>query len=192
MWSHTLPSHVNYHYGIISISKLSLYYLGVRERAEELDDLLQTNNITALVEDKALRAKLISYLDVSQIDEKYRRGRSYYNLKPTYPNQLDAENILVRDKQLAKLLDKLRDPSISPLLAEESALAGLPPAYMIIVEWDTLKDEGLMYASRLSRAGTQVKVAFYENLFHGGITLPDNRVAAAVKIDLINYLKVNL
>ena len=41
--------------------------------------------------------------------------------------------------------------------------------YFILVEFDELKDEGLLYAERLKEANVDCKIAFYENAFHSNL-----------------------
>jgi acetyl esterase len=63
------------------------------------------------------------------------------------------------------------NPDASPLRA--SSHAGLPPAYVIIAEYDPLRDEGLAYAEKLSAAGVDVTVRTYDDMLHGFFTMPN-------------------
>jgi acetyl esterase/lipase len=53
----------------------------------------------------------------------------------------------------------------SPSTAED--LTGLPPAYITTMEFDPLRDEGVLYALRLMQAGVQVELHCYPGTFHG-------------------------
>ncbi|MEV4985633.1 alpha/beta hydrolase [Micromonospora sp. NPDC053811] len=55
--------------------------------------------------------------------------------------------------------DKL-DPLVSPLV--EPDLSGLPPAFIITAEYDTLRDEREEYGQRLAAAGVPVTVRRYD------------------------------
>lgn len=58
-----------------------------------------------------------------------------------------------------------RDGRISVLYAD--SYAGLPPAYILTAEYDTLRDEGELYAKRLGHAGTAVNHVRVPGAIHG-------------------------
>ncbi|HUB85011.1 MAG TPA: alpha/beta hydrolase fold domain-containing protein, partial [Rhizomicrobium sp.] len=61
------------------------------------------------------------------------------------------------------------DPRISPLLAKD--LTGLPPAFVMLAEFDPLHDEGLDYINKLLAARVNVAVMDYRGLTHDFIYL---------------------
>jgi acetyl esterase/lipase len=134
---------------VISIPKLIAWYLGIHDVTQEIEDLLIANNHTALLTDPVLRQKISSYMDVSKIPEKYRLGHEYYrdseaSKNPLIdPTSLSESSLLRRDSKLADTLRKLYNPSVSPMFADDEKLVGLPKTYMLVLEWDNLKDEGI-------------------------------------------------
>jgi acetyl esterase len=56
-------------------------------------------------------------------------------------------------------------PDASPLLAAD--LKDLPPALLLVAEYDPLRDEVIEYAGRLFREGVEVTVDRYETMAHG-------------------------
>ena len=59
----------------------------------------------------------------------------------------------------------MRDPRVSPLLADE--VSGLPCAIVVTAGLDPLRDEATLYAERLRTDGVEVRHLYYEEMFHG-------------------------
>jgi acetyl esterase/lipase len=206
-----LPSYSNYNttsfikQSGFKLTKMAMWYLGITEKTagyNELLELMENNNQFALIENQDLLKKYKSYLDPIKIPNQYKLGKSYYheyesNKNKIYPvSKLNENNVLIENAYINTQIKKLFHHEISPLLADEKYLVGLPKAYFIILEWDELKDEGLLYAERLKENNVEVKVAFYEKGFHGMALLVGKQggfqAARKIQSDLIEYMKFNL
>lgn len=80
------------------------------------------------------------------------------------------------------------NPEVSPILTKD--LTGLPPAVIVTAEFDPLKDDGILYASRLREAGVPV----WEKCFAGQIhcllgALPNSRTMNAYQRLVISAIK---
>jgi acetyl esterase len=60
-------------------------------------------------------------------------------------------------------------PHASPLRASDHS--GLPAAYVVIAEYDPLRDDGLAYADKLEAAGVPVSVRLYDDQMHAFFTM---------------------
>jgi acetyl esterase len=57
------------------------------------------------------------------------------------------------------------NPCAAPLRARD--LSRLPPALVMIAEYDPLRDEGELYAERLREAGVRTRLSGYDGMNHG-------------------------
>lgn len=62
------------------------------------------------------------------------------------------------------------NPEVSPLLTED--LSGLPPAVIINAEFDPLREDGILYAARLRKAGVRVRDKCFAGQIHLLLGLP--------------------
>ena len=61
--------------------------------------------------------------------------------------------------------DEGDDPRVSPLRNPD--LSGLPPAFVITMQYDPLRDQGVAYGDAMRAAGNTVESTTYSGLFHG-------------------------
>jgi acetyl esterase/lipase len=66
-------------------------------------------------------------------------------------------------------------PYAAPARAED--LSGLPPTYVDVCEFDSLRDEGITYAQRLVQAGVPVELHLYPGTFHGSSLVAEAAVS---------------
>jgi acetyl esterase len=95
-------------------------------------------------------------------------------------SQADMSNI--KDAYISHSNLALSDPRVSPILGD---LAGLAPALLITAEFDTLRDEGELYAIKMREAGSHCTAYRVNGQGHGIINFtPINHPAfkATVKI----------
>jgi acetyl esterase len=90
--------------------------------------------------------------------------------------------------------EALTNPDISPL--RSVSFADLSPAFILVAEYDVLRDEGIAYAEKLKTAGVPVRLRRYEGATHGFLRLHNlfetaneavNDIAAAIHAALITH-----
>ena len=74
--------------------------------------------------------------------------------------------------------DEADDPRVSPLRNPD--LTGLPPAFVLTMEYDPLRDQGVAYGDAMRNAGNHVESITYPGLFHGCFGMEEMVDAAKV------------
>ena len=109
------------------------------------------------------------------------------------------KNYVYTEPTLGKLnvfYPALVDSRLSPLLVNDSQLQSLPLTYILTCEHDFLRDDGLIYSTRLRNVGVQVTHDHIEDGIHGAIlliTVPCNlHLAVRIRDKYISWLEKNL
>jgi acetyl esterase len=142
-------------------------------------------NLTAalciLLRDRGLPAPRLQFLDVPALD-----------LTLGSPSQaMDAPEAWLGPADVAEAKafyltsdEDAMDPRASPLLAED--LSGLPPAVILVAEYDPVRDDGERYARRLQEADVPAATFRIVTHAHGTYTIPGTLTS-----QLIHDLRVN-
>ncbi|XP_008843041.1 arylacetamide deacetylase-like 2 [Nannospalax galili] len=173
-----VPSHRENEHGVvltrdIAIKLVSLFFT----KDEALPRAMRRNQHMPL-ESRPL-FKFVNWSTL--LPDKYRKNHVY------------SEPMLGRS---AYSLPALMDSRASPLLASDAQLQNLPLTYVLTCQYDLLRDDGLMYASRLQNLGVQVAHEHVEDGIHGALsymTSPLNlRIGLRIKDMYITWLDKNL
>ncbi|WP_069768262.1 alpha/beta hydrolase [Streptomyces sp. LUP30] len=83
--------------------------------------------------------------------------------------------------------------AVPPLAAPARAddLRGLPPAFVMVCEFDPLRDEGIGYAHRLIQAGVRTELRHYPGTFHGSVAI-DAEISRRMIADQVHALRQGL
>ncbi|CAH1229251.1 NCEH1 [Branchiostoma lanceolatum] len=151
----------------------SLYLYGNRSRV----NLGLANSNPAKLEG----THYLNFLDPSLVDP---------TLPPLPPGRrVRREDVAAGDEELEMVLN----PCVSPLLAEEEDIKGLPPAFISAMEFDVFRDHAIFYAKRLEQAGVKVKLLHYKNGYHSQLAdFKWSETAKGMMEDVLSYLKENL
>ncbi|XP_075806623.1 arylacetamide deacetylase-like [Microtus pennsylvanicus] len=115
----------------------------------------------------------------SLLPERYKKGRVYKSPTPG-------------SSELSKKYPGFLDVKACPLLANDNTLSHLPLTYIITCQYDVLRDDGLMYVTRLQNVGVQVTHHHIEDGFHGAFTLHGFKVAHKMQNQYLSWLMKNL
>jgi acetyl esterase len=104
---------------------------------------------------------------------------------------LSAEAMRWYVEQYVRTTADILDPRGSPLLAP--SLAGLPPAFVAVCEYDPLRDEGKQYAHRMRDAGVDVTLRRYDGAVHGIFQMSRfTKIGARILDDCVDALRAAL
>ena len=104
---------------------------------------------------------------------------------------LTKESIAYYTENYLRNREDAKDWRASPQLADSHA--GLPPAFVMTAGFDPLRDEGLMYADALTKAGVSSQYICFERQIHGFITMGRVMQEANTAVSLCaSALKANL
>ncbi len=104
---------------------------------------------------------------------------------------LTKESIAYYTENYLSRREDAKDWRASPQLAQSHK--NLPPAFVMTAGFDPLRDEGLMYADALSKAGVFTQYVCFERQIHGFITMGRVMQEANTAVSLCaSVLKANL
>ncbi|XP_038051239.1 neutral cholesterol ester hydrolase 1-like [Patiria miniata] len=158
-----------------------LYGRGKKGQGSSLKAMMHNNHTSSAAKKSALVKKCLSH---DLIPDEFKQ--TGYEVPST---DFGDEDIYKEIK------DVLLNPDFAPLMRED--LRGLPEAYILTAEYDVLRDDGIMYAKRLEKAGVPVTWKHYKKGYHGMFSLdnhplPSSPVGDKSVSDFIQFASENL
>ncbi|OXB64365.1 hypothetical protein ASZ78_009948 [Callipepla squamata] len=132
----------------------ALHYL--RGEASHKQDVLKGSHVPP-----EMRQKYKKWVNPDNIPERFK-ARGY---NPQKTHDITAE--------IFKKFERICEPSLCPLLAEDAVIQQLPESFILTCEYDVLRDDGLLYKKRLEDNGVRVTWCHLEDGFHAIISLYD-------------------
>jgi acetyl esterase/lipase len=128
--------------------------------------------VTLLARDRGGPTLCFQYLGIPELDDRLDTwSMRHFTATPMWsrPSALTSWAwYLGTDEDPASRADV--SPYASPARATD--VAGLPPTYISVMEYDPLRDEGIAYAIKLLQAGVTVELHLFPGTFHGSSMIP--------------------
>jgi acetyl esterase len=112
---------------------------------------------------------------------------------PAYLEHGDNEQLALGTRDMAWFFERyarddadLADPDLAPLRTRD--LSGLPPAIVVVAEYDPLRDDALLYAARLREAGVPMTMLHYDAQPHGFFSWVNALAAANEAVEHVGAL----
>uniref|UniRef100_A0A452QHQ4 Alpha/beta hydrolase fold-3 domain-containing protein n=1 Tax=Ursus americanus TaxID=9643 RepID=A0A452QHQ4_URSAM len=173
-----LPSHQENEHGVVITKDLAIKFVSLYFTNDEILYQAMRRNEHMPLESRHL-FKLVNWSTF--LPEKFRKDYVY------------TEPILGRYNYSWPVLTDIR---ASPLLANDSWLQNLPPTYVLTCQYDIVRDDGVMYVSRLQNVGVQVTHDHIENGIHGALSYTEFplylRLGFRIRDMYISWLDKNL
>ncbi|KAM9801431.1 arylacetamide deacetylase [Neosynchiropus ocellatus] len=129
-------------------------------------------------------SNLLKFVNWSTLLPEAYHGKYNYTAPAVAQSQPDGKTL------------SFADPRASPLLVPDAALRSLPKAYILTCEYDVLRDDGIMYVTRLRAAGVDVTHEHYDGGFHGALMFTqwpaDFLIARRMTENYVRWIKENL
>jgi acetyl esterase/lipase len=91
----------------------------------------------------------------------------FFNILTISATILTPISILFR-----KIEGHLKEPLISPLIADDETLEGLPFTYIMTCGFDFIRDDGIMFHEKLKHLKVDTELAHYPEGFHNALMFP--------------------
>src|ERR1700689_79175 len=140
--------------------------------------------LALLARDRGGPALCFQYLGIPELDDRLETT----SMRNFVDTPVFSRNGAVQSWR-AYLGDDRSDVSPYAAPARSTDLRGLPSAYVSTMEFDPLRDEGILYALRLLEAGVSVELHQYPGTFHGSAMVADAEVSKREARETIDVLR---
>jgi acetyl esterase len=143
--------------------------------------------LALLARDRAGPHIAFQFLSVPELDDRLTSGSMTEFIDTPLWNRPRA--IFSWDCYLGPGRPGSDDVSIYAAPARATDLSGLPPAYVSVMHFDPLRDEGIAYALALLAAGVNVELHLFPGTFHGSMLIHHAAISQREQAEAIAVLR---
>ena len=166
-----LPSYVDDKCPVLSRELMVSFWLWYALGNDETKDQLQANDHTPA----HIKRKYADVINRGMLPKDITDGHSEAIMHDVVDHEL-----------WGRLTRVLQDPYFSPGI--EPDLRNLPRAFVFTAGHDPLRDDGVIYAKRLEKAGNQVKHVHYASAMHGLLSLAPFEDCKTLREETARYI----
>ncbi|GAA4706616.1 alpha/beta hydrolase [Pseudonocardia yuanmonensis] len=143
--------------------------------------------LALLARDRGGPAIAFQYLGVPEVDDRLETPSMRAFTDTPIWNRPNA--VVSWDSYLGEGVRGTNEVSPYAAPARATDLAGLPPAYVSVMAFDPLRDEGIAYALALQAAGVPVELHLFPGTFHGSSLIEDATISKREAAERVAVLR---
>lgn len=144
-----------------------------------------------LCRDRQVPQPAFQYLGIPELDDRLETPSMKRFVDTPMWNRPNAE--LSWDYYLGEAFQRgAHDVPYHAAPARAEDLSNLPPAYVSTMEFDPLRDEGILYALKLMQAGVQTELHAFPGTFHGSTLFSGAEISQRELEEMFTVLKRGL
>ncbi|KAJ8319646.1 hypothetical protein KUTeg_002801, partial [Tegillarca granosa] len=140
------------------------------------NSFLTNNHTTSALK----RSKYSNFVSEKNVPKKFF-NENYIETKSDYGDEETCNEVS----------DWILNPLFAPLMATNESLSKLPPTFILLAEYDVLRDDGYILAKRLKNLNQKVQLSYWEGLQHGFLLFGLEASEKAMN-EIIKYVHKNV
>uniref|UniRef100_A0A0K0E9G6 Abhydrolase_3 domain-containing protein n=1 Tax=Strongyloides stercoralis TaxID=6248 RepID=A0A0K0E9G6_STRER len=160
-----------------TMARYGLMYLGISPTKEKITFMNQNCHIC---EEFFKHEEFKKCYNFEYLPDEYK---IYNRLEP----KINVTPELLEMKK--SVFEHLLDPNFSPLFSPPEIFQQMPKSFVLTANEDILRDDGIMYGTKINHHGGDCVIKNYLEARHGCLNFPFNKHKEQMIIDIINFLK---
>ncbi|CAK8691558.1 unnamed protein product [Clavelina lepadiformis] len=144
--------------------KFWLAYIGYNDKLD-LSHIIAENGHVNYKNETVQSFKALVNADL--VPERYK-SRGYNNTMATFT---EDEKAMLTDEVFSHFERHYLDVRVAPLMASDEILAKMPRTHILVCEYDTLRDDGVLLFERLKKLNKDVTFQHLPDTLHGSVSL---------------------
>ena len=170
-----------------NLGQLAFWINYLNESYQHIPDMLKNRHTSVDMK----QSKFAEY-----VDQNKWMPRQHIRNDSLKSNSLEQQKTFGKSDMPKSFTEKLTNPYIAPLMADNDMLLELPRAYVMTAGYDLIRDDGIMYSERLREANVPVHLVNYVGANHVSLMFSQGpftlNIGKKIIQDIVEYLQLYL